>query len=442
MAGYQIDGGRRLEGTLTLQGAKNSALPILAATILVPGVSVLHHCPVLSDTENALGILSHLGCRVERQADTVVVDASQLTGNEIPAERMAAMRSSILFAGALLNRTGSCRIWNPGGCRIGKRPIDLHLQAFSHLGCQVEEEENGCVSICRNKRQGGVLTFPFSSVGATENSMLAAAGQAEKVMILPAAREPEIADLQGFLRKAGFGVEGAGSSTVILQGGQPAAVEYDIMPDRICGETYLAAVAATGGKLHLKRVRPEHSQPMLALLRRSGCEMTEQADGVILESPSRLAYSGMIRTEPYPGFPTDSGALATAALLRAKGVTVLEETIFENRFRHIEELRRLGADLTVCGKLCRIRGVEALTGAAMTAADLRGGAALVIGALQAQGKSQISGIEYMHRGYENFAACLQQLGAEIRETGVSYGKKEEEHSVGFPERSGAGYGKT
>ena len=419
MAGYQIDGGRRLEGTLTLQGAKNSALPILAATILVPGVSVLHHCPVLSDTENALGILSYLGCRVERQGHTVVVDASQLTGNEIPAERMACMRSSVLFAGALLNRTGSCRIWNPGGCRIGKRPIDLHLQAFSHLGCQVEAEENGCVSIRRNTRQGGVLTFPFSSVGATENSMLAAAGQPEKVMILPAAKEPEITDLQGFLRKAGFGVEGAGSSTVILQGGQAEKrVEYEILPDRICGETYLAAVAATGGKLYLKRVRPEHSQPMLALLRRSGCEIAEQADSVILKSPSRLTHSGMIRTQSYPGFPTDSGALATAALLRAKGVTVLAETIFENRFRHIEELRRLGADLTVCGKLCRIRGVEELTGADMTAADLRGGAALVIGALQAQGKSQVSGTEYIHRGYENFAGCLQQLGAEIRETGV------------------------
>ncbi len=417
MAAYQISGDRPLQGTLTLQGAKNSALPILAATVLVPGVSVLHHCPVLSDTRNALDILKHLGCRTEREGQTVRIDASQLTDNEIPAHLMASMRSSILFAGALLNRTGSCRIWNPGGCRIGKRPIDLHLQAFSALGYETREEEDGSLWISRKRRQGGVIPFPFPSVGATENTMLAAAGQAEKTVIVQAAKEPEIVDLQGFLRKAGLGVEGAGSSALILQGGQAADAEYTIMPDRICGETYLTAAAAVGGRLFLRRARPENSRQMLDILGRSGCEIQEKPDGILLQSSGKLKHAGMVRTGPYPGFSTDSGSLLTAALLRAQGITVLAETIFENRFRHVEELRRLGADLAISGRLCRIRGVEQLYGAEMTAQDLRGGAALVIGALQAQGQSTVFGTEYIHRGYEAFASCLAQLGADIRETG-------------------------
>lgn len=419
MAAYQITGGRKLSGEIQLQGAKNSALPILAATVLVPGKTILHHCPDLLDTQNALKILRHLGCRAKMELGTVEVDASQISRNEIPVKLMNTMRSSILFAGALLARTGGCQVSCPGGCQIGKRPIDLHLQAFSALGYEVDCREDGIISIKTGIPCGTIIPFRFPSVGATENAMLVSSGMTERTIVIDAAREPEIVDLQGFLRQAGFDVAGAGSSAIVQNGGKvKKEVEYTIMPDRICGETYLAAVAGTGGEIRLLNAESKNNRSMLQILARAGCEIQAGEHEVVLRSSGKLQNIGMVRTGPYPAFSTDSGALLTAALLRAEGTTILAETIFENRFRHIEELKKLGADLKIFGKLCRIRGCSALKSATMCAQDLRGGAALVIGALQAQGNSLVTGTEYIGRGYEGFCSCLQQLGACIEETGA------------------------
>ena len=410
---FRVEGGRRLQGTIRVHGAKNSALPILAATLLAEGESVLRRCPDLADVRTALCILSCLGCRVSRRGDEVRVDAAPLAGARIPDGLMGRMRASVLFLGALLARRGEVRAGWPGGCALGRRPIDLHIRAFQALGARVLDREGtlSCRSACLRGRR---LYLPLPSVGATENAMLCACGAHGVTEIWNAAREPEIADLQGFLRAMGAEVSGAGTDRVVIRGGRPLRpAAYTVMPDRIVAATYLCAAAAAGGEVTLLDARSEDLVPVLAALEAAGCVLIRSPDRLTLRAERPLRGIGTVTTGPWPGFPTDVQPLLAAALAGGEGLTEIVETVFDRRFRYAEGLRAMGADLRVEGTRARIAG-RPLRGARMTAEDLRGGAALTIAALGAAGESEIAGLPHIDRGYRRLEADLRALGAEIR----------------------------
>ena len=415
MSYYEIEGGYPLEGRLAVHGAKNSVLPILAAAVLVPGESVIHNCPDLSDVSASLDILRLLGCRVEREGDTVTVDASCLGRCEIPEHLMREMRSSVVFLGALLARLGEAELSYPGGCELGPRPIDLHLAALRALGADILEEQGRLC--CRSRRgPGREVCLPFPSVGATENAMLAACGCPGETTILGAAREPEIVDLQNFLRAAGVPVRGAGGSAVFVQGGtalHPA--EHRVMGDRIAGATYLCAAAAARGEVELTGVAPDSLTAVLACLEEAGCALRTGPDRIALTSRAPLRGIRQVRTAPYPGFPTDAQAILMAALAGGEGATLFVENIFDSRYRHVDELCRMGADIQVAGRAAMVSGVGRLHGAAVRSTDLRGGAALVVAGLAAEGTTQVSGLSHIRRGYQALDKNLHALGAQIRE---------------------------
>ena len=414
MSHIVIQGGRRLEGKLTVQGAKNSVLPILAATILHPGRSVLLGCPHLSDVEASIRILRHLGCKADWEGEALVVDASTLDRWDVPDHLMREMRSSVVFLGAILARLGWAELSHPGGCELGPRPIDLHLAALRQLGAQLREE-SGCLRCTAQHMTGREIVLSMPSVGATENAMLAACGAEGETILVNAAREPEITDLQDFLCGMGCQVRGAGSSTICVQGRKPTHdVTHFIMPDRIVAATYLAVVAAAGGEVELRRVSPGHLSTVTAALHAAGCHISGGEGQVSLRSEGRLHAIGTIRTAPYPGFPTDAQAILMAALLRAKGATVFVENIFENRYRHVDELCRMGADISVAGRVAVVTGVPALCGAQVRCTDLRGGAALLVAGLTARGETWIGDVFHIRRGYEDPVRDLRVLGAEIR----------------------------
>ena len=414
-----VNGGRRLEGELRVQGAKNSALPLLAACVLAHGECVLHNCPELTDVDAACRILSCLGCRCTRSGDTVCVDASNVCGNEIPDNLMREMRSSIVFLGAVLGRTRRCKLTFPGGCELGARPIDLHLAALRDMGVTISEEHGWLECTAAGGIRGGSVTLSFPSAGATENIMLAAVTASGRTEIHNAAREPEIIDLAEFLVKCGAKITGAGGSTICVEGvSRLSPAEHTVIPDRIVAGTYLCAAAMTRGELILTRCEPSHMTGFLPVLESMGCRIYPYGGGKLyVNCPRRLNAPPTIRTMPYPGFPTDIQALFTAVCSAAEGTAVFVETIFENRYRHIPELIRLGASIKVEGRVAVVQGVEQLSGAKLCAGELRGGAALVTAALAAEGTSEITGVGYIDRGYESIEKALRSVGADISRVG-------------------------
>ncbi len=414
MSIWHIYGGNRLTGSTRVQGAKNAVLPIMAASVLSGGETVLHNVPDLRDVTTTLRILQHLGCTAVRDGDTVRIDSRGMRCDFIPHALMRELRSSVIFLGAILARFGTARLSMPGGCELGPRPVNLHLDALRALGTEVTER--GGDIICQaHALQGRRILLPFPSVGATENAMLAACAAAGETVICNAAREPEIADLQCYLRKLGADISGAGTSTVTISGFRPRPfVEHTIMPDRIVAATILCAAAACGGEVELQDVDPAHFSTVLASLSEAGCAIITTASAVRLTSDGQLTAPRPVVTQPYPGFPTDAQPPLMAACLRAKGTTVFTENIFTNRYRHAEEFRRLGAAVSIEGRVAYVTGVERLTGAPLTASDLRGGAAMLVAGLCAEGATELFDDGYIDRGYDRFDACLSALGADVR----------------------------
>lgn len=414
MSIWHIYGGNRLTGSTRVQGAKNAVLPIMAASVLSGGETVLHNVPDLRDVTTTLRILQHLGCTAVRDGDTVRIDSRGMHCDFIPHALMRELRSSVIFLGAILARFGTARLSMPGGCELGPRPVNLHLDALRALGAEVTER--GGDIICRARAlQGRRILLPFPSVGATENAMLAACAAAGETVICNAAREPEIADLQCYLRKLGADISGAGTSTVTVGGFRPRPfVEHTIMPDRIVAATILCAAAACGGEVELQDVDPAHFSTVLDSLSEAGCAIITTASAVRLSSDGQLTAPRPVVTQPYPGFPTDAQPPLMAACLRAKGTTVFTENIFTNRYRHAEEFRRLGAAVSIEGRVAYVTGVERLTGAPLTASDLRGGAAMLVAGLCAEGATELFDDGYIDRGYDRFDACLSALGADVR----------------------------
>lgn len=413
-----IDGPRRLFGEIDVHGAKNSALPILAGSLLSGGETVLHNCPRLTDVDAAIEILRVLGCTVHRESNSVTINSDTMTQSEIPEELMHEMRSSIVFLGAMVSRRAHVRLSFPGGCELGPRPIDLHISALQQLGVLVDETHGILDCRVENGLHGAKIMLAFPSVGATENIMLAAVTAKGITEIHNAAQEPEIVDLANYLISRGAKIWDAGKSTVYIEGvASLHATEYTVMPDRIVTATYLSAAAATGGKITVHRVVPSDLESVLPVFEQAGCKMRVYHDAITIEGPGMLHAVRNIRTLPYPGFPTDAQAPVMAFLTVASGTSVFVETIFENRYKHAGELCRMGADIKIEGKVAVVRGVKKLYGANVRATDLRGGAALVVAGLAAEGKTRISDVLHIDRGYESIEHAFRTLGAQIdRET--------------------------
>ncbi len=413
MEALVITGGRPLEGSVDISGAKNAALPILAATVLQGGVYLLHHCPEITDVTLAGEIIAHLGGSVKRTGKTLWVDTQNVCRWDIPSALMGKMRASVLFLGALLGRFGRAVLAMPGGCPLGRRPIDLHLEALSQLGATVCLRENE-IHCQASRLHGGTIELPFPSVGATENAILAATACHGQVRLLNGAREPEVEDLIRFLRSAGGEITGEGTGAVTIRGGGPLSnAVHTILPDRIETATYLCAAAACGGAVELRRTDGKLLLPVVEALEQAGCKISQQGDRLRIRSEGRLQGVKSLETAPYPGFPTDAQATVMAALLRARGSTRFSESIFERRFGHVPELRRFGASIEATGPTALVRGVESLHGANVTAGDLRAAAALIIAALQAEGKSAVFGLKHLDRGYDNLEGNLKILGADM-----------------------------
>lgn len=409
-----IEGGRKIQGELRVGGAKNSVLPILAATVLNGKINIVHDIPKLSDVEVMTKILRAAGCDVKRENGTMVIDSSKLDNHRIPEELVREMRSSIVVLGAMLARCGETIVSYPGGCEIGPRPIDLHLKSLREMGADIEEKHG--FLICKTKGlKGCEIQLDFPSVGATENIMLAAVYAEGITIIRNAAREPEIRDLQEFINAMGGKISGAGSNTIKIEGVKELeAVEHTIIPDRIVAGTYLAAAAMTRGEIVLKNVIPEHLQSTIYKLKESGCRILYTHDTIKLIAPDRLRAIESIKTLPYPGFPTDMQSQIMALMSISDGISIITENIFENRYKHAYELIRMGANIKIDGRVAIIKGVPKLTGATVTANDLRGGAALILAGLVAEGTTIIENAKHIERGYDHIEDYLQLVGAAIK----------------------------
>ena len=416
MSVWHIAGGNRLSGSVTVQGAKNAVLPIMAASVLAPGETELLNVPTLRDVNTTIRILRGLGCSVEREGDAVYIDSRPMSRSEIPHSLMRELRSSVIFLGALLARCGHARLSMPGGCELGPRPIDLHLMALRALGAEIDERGGDLICSAPSGLRGAGIALPMPSVGATENAMLAACAAEGETVIMNAAREPEITELQTFLQTLGADVTGAGSATVRVRGKklEPFRVGHRIMPDRIVSSTLLCACAAAGGDVELRAVEPRHFSTVLHSLSECGCDIMSNSSSVRLRSGGNLKAPMPVITGSYPGFPTDAQPLMLAACLKARGTSVVVEDVVQNRARVAEELQRLGARIHTEGRVAVVTGVEALHGAPTVATDLRGGAALMIAALSAEGETDILDSGHVERGYESFDERLAALGADIR----------------------------
>lgn len=414
MSALIVNGGVPLCGRISVHGSKNSVLPILAATLIHDGVSVIHNCPDLSDVRTAMRILEYLGCKVIRENSTITVDARVVNRSDIPDELMREMRSSVIFLGAVLSRCGHAMMSYPGGCELGPRPIDLHLAALRELGADIEEL--GGKITCKSKQLiGRSINLSFPSVGATENIMLAAVKCSGKTRILNAAREPEIEDLQNFLIGLGAKISGAGTGIVEIEGiSKTNDVEHTVIADRIVAATYLVGAAITGGDVLIEDMVPEHVSTITSMLSETGCLLDIGEDYIRIMRKGELYPMRSVRTMPYPGFPTDAQALMMALATQCEGTSLFIENIFDNRYRHVPELIRMGADIKVEGRVALVYGDRRLYGAQVTASDLRGGAALVLAALAAEGTSEITTISHIDRGYENIENAFASIGAEIK----------------------------
>ncbi|MBQ8762873.1 MAG: UDP-N-acetylglucosamine 1-carboxyvinyltransferase [Clostridia bacterium] len=410
-----ISGGKKLDGKVSLQGSKNSALPILSAAVTVNGISIIHNCPDLTDVTAALKILEHIGCKIKREGHTVIVDASCANRFDIPEKLMREMRSSIVFLGALLARFGAACVTSPGGCEIGLRPIDLHLSALRSMNTYINES-GGLLQCETDGLCAANITLAFPSVGATENIMLASMGASGETVITNAAREPEIVDLAKFLKACGAEIYGAGQSVIRIKSQKKLrSAEHTIIPDRIVASTFMACAASAGGVAAIDGVCMEHLSPVVPVFETTGCEISVNNNELIIKAPERLLRVKSVRTMPYPGFPTDSQAIIMAMLAKSKGTSIISEKIFENRFRHVPELIKMGADIRVeDGRVAVIEGVKKLRGAHVSSSDLRGGCALAVAALGADGKTVVDEIHHIDRGCEALEKSLSALGAEIK----------------------------
>ena len=415
MQKLKILGGTKLKGEVWAHGAKNSALPILAASLIINGESVIHNCPDLSDVRASIKILTNLGCKCKREGSTVIVDATSVSCNVIPEHLMREMRSSIVFLGAIISRCNCAKLSSPGGCEIGPRPIDIHLSALRDLGAQIYEEHGLINAKVYGALRGTTIYIPIPSVGATENIMIAAACAKGVTKIINAAREPEIIDLANFLNKAGAKIYGAGSSDITIVGTENLfSVEHTVIPDRILIATYISAVAATGGSAVIHNTMQQHLKAILSEYERLGCELSFNENSLLVKSPVRPKRLKMVRTQYYPGFPTDAGPTLLATTLKADGTSMFVENIFENRFKFSGELVRLGADVKVEGRTAIVEGVNNLSGATVKCTDLRGGAALMVAAFSAEGITEIEEIAHIERGYETPEINFAMLGANIK----------------------------
>lgn len=412
MGEYIIKGGRVLSGEVKISGAKNAALPIIAASLMTEG-AIIYNCPDLLDTRVCIDILKSLGCACSFRSNVLIVEPYGLNKCEITEELCSKMRSSVTFLGALMGKTGEASVYLPGGCVLGKRPVDIHLDAIRLMGGEITEEDNKI--ICRGKMQGAQISMRYPSVGATENIILAAVLAKGTTTIKNCAMEPEICALADFLVRAGAKINGAGSDTIVIEGVEKLhRCEYTVIGDRIEAGTFMCAAAATGGELFIKGVQAEHLKAVTRVIRELGCVVKESRGLVYIDAPERVSPIKWLETGPYPGFPTDMQAQLTAVLSKADGVSSLEENVFEARNRHIAELNKMGADIDcIEGKHFKINGAVRLKGCGLYSGDLRGGAALVIAALGAVGESRVHNIDYIQRGYENFHCKLADVGADI-----------------------------
>ena len=410
----EIEGGRPLSGQVCIQGSKNAALPILSAAILHGGRSVLHHCPRIRDVEEMQKILRELGCHTGWEGEALWIDASSLDSFVISKKHAEKMRCSITLLGSLLGRLGQAVIPYPGGCVIGERPIDLHLQGLREMGVSFTQGEELVEARC-GKLTGTRISLRFPSVGATENLILAAVLAQGDTWILGAAQEPEILELCSFLNALGAKISGAGTPSIRITGVKELHDgEYTIASDRIVAGTYLMAAAACGGQAALLRAPVSHMQGMFPVLHRMGVELSREPGALVVRGPKRCRSVTEIHTAPHPGFPTDMQSPLMAALCGADGVSRITETIFEARFKIVEELRSMGAQIQVEDHTAVITGARKLSGCCVKARELRGGAALCIAAASAQGVTRISGCQYIFRGYENIIRDLKKLGIVIK----------------------------
>ena len=413
MAKYYVQGGRRLQGELPVHGAKNAVLPILAGALLSERC-LLHNCPELSDVTAACNILTYLGCEVENRGPDIGISGESLDCCEIPDGLMREMRSSVVFLGAVIARCKKARVSLPGGCELGPRPIDLHIGALEKMGVVVEEDHGYLDCSVPSELRGAKISLPFPSVGATENVMLAACLAKGETVICNAAREPEIEDLAGFLNAAGAKILIKENGNIVIAGVEKLdPAEYTIIPDRIAAATYLCCAAVTGGELLLRGVVPEHLTAVFPVLEEAGCTIRQNHDTIMLKAPSRPKPVKLVRTMPYPGFPTDAQSPMMAVSCLATGTSVFVENIFESRYKHAAELARMGARISVEGRVAVVEGVDSLHGATVCCTDLRGGASLVCAALRAEGASEIARISHIERGYQSFDKNLSALGAMI-----------------------------
>ncbi len=412
-----IEGGSRLFGEVHISGAKNSVLPLIAATLLTDGVSIIDDCPYLSDVRTMCLVLEHLGAKTHFDNGELILDTSNLDAVEPPGELVRQMRASFLIMGPLLARTGKAQMSLPGGCAIGARPIDLHLKGFEALGADINIG-HGFIETHADKLSGARIYLDFPSVGATENIMMAAALAEGTTIIDNAAHEPEIIDLANMLGVMGANIKGAGTNTIRIEGVtslKPA--RHTVIPDRIEAGSFLCMAAATGGELILNNVLPEHLQPLTAKLSEIGATIETGFDSIHILGPEEISPAD-IKTLPYPGFPTDMQAQMMALLTVCKGTSVVTETVFENRFMHAAELLKMGADIKIDGNSAIINGVSHLEAAAVESTDLRAGAAMIIAAQMAHGISEISGLHHIERGYEGLVEKLEKIGTRIWMTDI------------------------
>lgn len=412
MSSYIIEGGRRLEGEVEVSGSKNASLPILAATILNKGNTKLYNVPNIHDTKITQEILKYLGCKIKKNNGKIEINSKKITKREIPEQLMRQMRSTVILAGAILGRFKEVTFSYPGGCDIGTRPIDLHLAAFKKLGVNISED-SGFITCKCDKIISADINLDFPSVGATENIILAATFAEGTTKITNAAMEPEIVDLANCLNKMGAKIEGAGTKIIKITGVKTLKnISYTVMPDRIEAGTLLCIGAATGGNLKLTNVNANHISPIIAKLEECGCNIEVEKNEIILNRTKKIKAVD-IKTMPYPGFPTDMQSIFASMLTTAKGTSVVVENIFENRYKYTQELNKMGAKITTEGKTAIIKGVRKLSAAKVKSTDLRGGAAMVLAGLVADGITEVTDVEHILRGYEGLDKKLRTLGANI-----------------------------
>ena len=409
---YKIKGVKKLEGIVNISGSKNASLPILAASILNGKTATIYNLPDIKDVKTTLKILEILGCKVVKKRNKVIIDSSNMDKFVVPHDLMRELRSSVILAGSIIGRFKKAVFSYPGGCEIGARPIDLHIENFKKIGINIEENAGYIVCNC-DKIKSAEVHLEFPSVGATENIILASILSDAEIIITNAAMEPEIEDLQEFLNRMGAKVYGAGTNCIKIVGVKRLKeVSYTIMPDRIETGTFLAMCAATGGDLELRNTNYNHIIPVLDKLEETGCRIEKNKNNIYIEAKKRLKAID-IKTLPYPGFPTDMQSIFLGMLCSAKGTSVITENIFENRFKCVPELNRMGAKIKIEGNCAIVKGVRKLTGAEVRATDLRGGIALVIAGLTANGITKVENIGFIERGYEKLETKLTKIGASI-----------------------------